>query len=138
MIASRAPEGGAHVVGLSLGGYVGAEDVDGYRSAARATTRQAFRKVNDEALRFRLPDRAKESPCPVLAVAGENEHDLTRRSLAEIAAAFPAGEACLAPGVGHAWNGEKPGLFTAMIRSRITGGPLPGELTAVGPLAGAP
>ncbi|MFB9677555.1 alpha/beta fold hydrolase [Streptosporangium vulgare] len=195
VIASRAPEGRAHVVGLSLGGYVGAyltatapevvtgaivsgvnvlpfpnpgvmrlmgtlmapvmkwgpvlranaralnvpaEDVDGYRSAARATTRQAFRKVNDEALRFRLPDRAKESPCPVLAVAGENEHDLTRRSLAEIAAAFPAGEACLAPGVGHAWNGEKPGLFTAMIRSRITGGPLPGELISVGPLAGAP
>ncbi|WP_170322268.1 alpha/beta fold hydrolase [Acrocarpospora macrocephala] len=185
VIAARAPEGKAHVVGLSLGGYVGVqlaatapevvasaivsgvnvlpfpnpgrmrlmgtliapvmkwgpvlranaralnvppEDIDGYQSAARATTRQAFRKVSDEALGFRLPAQAKESRCPVLAVAGETEHDLIKRSLAEIAAAFPAGEACLAPGVGHAWNGEKPGLFTAMIRARITGAPLPEEL----------
>ncbi|WP_197093488.1 alpha/beta fold hydrolase [Nonomuraea sp. SBT364] len=184
-ITARVPEGRAHVVGLSLGGYVvaqlaatapgavigaimsgvnvlpfphpgrlrlmgallapvmkwgpvlranaralnvPAEDVDGYQSAARATSRQAFRLVNDEALRFRLPAQAAGSPCPVLAVAGENEHDLTRRSLADIAATFPRGEAYLAPGVGHAWNGEKPGLFTDMIRAWVTGGRLPEEL----------
>lgn len=188
MIAARVPAGRAHVVGLSLGGYVGAwltatapevvagaivsgvnvlpfpnpgsmrlmgalmtpvmkwgpmlranaralnvpaADIEGYQSAARATTRQAFRKVSSEALEFRLPPQAKDSPCRVLAVAGENEHDLTKRSLAHIAAAFPQGVACLAPGVGHAWSGEKPELFTAMIRAEVTGDRLPEELTPV-------
>ncbi|MEV0616729.1 alpha/beta hydrolase [Nonomuraea sp. NPDC050404] len=188
-IAIRAPGGKAHVVGLSLGGYVAAclaatypevvrgtivsgvnvlpfpnpgrlrlmgtlvapvmkwgpvlranaralnvpaADLDGYQSAARATNRQAFRRVSDEALSFRLPDEAGQSPCPVLAVAGENEHDLTKRSLTAIAAAFPHGRARLAPGVGHAWNGERPELFTAMIRAVVEGGGLPEELRPVG------
>ncbi|GGL54402.1 alpha/beta fold hydrolase [Planomonospora parontospora] len=188
MITSHAPGRRAHVVGLSLGGYVGlhlaaahpepvatltvsgvnilpfpnrgtmrimgalmtplmkwgpmlranarslnipAEDFDGYREAARAMTRQAFRRVSEEALDFRVPVGAGDSPCPVLAVAGGNEHDLIKRSLPGIAAAFPAGETRLVPGAGHGWNGEKPELFTAMVRARATGGPLPGELLAV-------
>ncbi|MFC6580030.1 alpha/beta fold hydrolase [Planomonospora parontospora] len=188
MIAAHAPERRAHVIGLSLGGYVGlhlaaahpepvatltvsgvnilpfpnrgtmkimgvlmtplmkwgpmlranarslnipAEDFDGYREAARAMTRQAFRRVSEEALDFRVPAEAGDSPCPVLAVAGGNEHDLIKRSLTGIAAAFPAGETRLVPGVGHGWNGEKPELFTAMIRARVTGDPLPGEFLTV-------
>ncbi|WP_146615912.1 alpha/beta fold hydrolase [Nonomuraea aridisoli] len=110
---------------------VPAEDLDGYQDAARTTNRQAFRKVNDEAPGFRLPARSGDCSCPVLAVAGENEHDLTKGSPADIAAAFPSGEARLAPGVGHGWNGEKPELFTAMIRARVMGEPLPGELVPV-------
>jgi pimeloyl-ACP methyl ester carboxylesterase len=110
---------------------VPAEDIDGYRTAARATTRQAFRAVSGEALGFRLPAQAGNSPCPILAVAGENEHDLIKRSAADIAAAFPQGKACLAPGVGHGWNGEKPGLFTAMVRAWVTGDRLPEELVSV-------
>lgn len=108
------------------------EDVAGYEAAARATTRQSFRRVSDEAVGFRLPGAAGTSPCPVLAVAGGEEHELTRGSLAEIAAAFPHGEARLVPGVGHGWSGEKPELFTAMIRARVTGDPLPEELRPLG------
>ncbi|GAA1305689.1 alpha/beta hydrolase [Planotetraspora silvatica] len=187
-ISARTPDGKAHVVGLSLGGYVAAhlaatspellssavvsgvnvlpfpnpgtmrligrvmgpiigwgpvvranarnlgvppEDFEGYRAAVRAMTRQAFRRVNEEVLDFRVPDQSKDSPCRVLAVAGENEHELIRRSLAGIAAAFPEGQARLAPGVGHGWNGEKPELFTAMIRSWALGDPLPEELLSV-------
>ncbi|MFC5831692.1 alpha/beta fold hydrolase [Nonomuraea insulae] len=187
-VSERVPSGRAHIVGLSLGGYVGvylaatapemvasaivsgvnvlpfpnpgrlrlmsaliapvmkwgpvlranaralnvpAADSDGYQRAARATTRQAFRKVSSEALDFRLPSRAKNSGCRILAVAGENEHDLTKRSLAEIAATFPHGEACLASGVGHGWSGEKPELFTAMIRAEVTGSRLPEGLISV-------
>jgi hypothetical protein len=91
-------------------------------------TRRTFIKVNDEALKFRIPVKAESSACSVLAVAGENEHELVRRSLVQIALAFPQGQWCLVPGVGHAWNGEKPELFSAMVRSRVTGGPLPPEL----------
>ncbi|MET7336075.1 hypothetical protein [Nonomuraea sp. NPDC005650] len=64
-------------------------------------------------------------------MAGENEHDLTRRSLAAIATTFPRGRARLAPGVGHAWNGERPELFTAMIRAVVMGERLPEELRPV-------
>jgi len=107
------------------------EDFDGYRAAARAMTRQAFLRVNDEVMDFRVPARAGSSACSVLAVAGEHEDDLIKRSLAEIAAGFPAGEARLVPGVGHAWNGEKPQLFSEMVRSRVIGSPLPEELVAL-------
>ncbi|GII58986.1 alpha/beta hydrolase [Planotetraspora thailandica] len=188
IVSSRAPDGKAHVVGLSLGGYIAAhlaatmpghlhgavvsgvnvlpfphprrmriigrmmepviawgpvvranartlavppDQFDGYRDAVRAMTRQAFRKVNEEALEFRLPEQAAASPCPILAVAGAGEHELIRRSLTEIATAFPAGEARLVPGAGHGWNGERPELFTAMVRSRVLGEPLPDELQPV-------
>nr|WP_279433316.1 alpha/beta hydrolase [Micromonospora sp. KC606] len=110
---------------------VSAEDLGGYQAAARTTSRQAFRRVNSEALDFRLPDEAKSSRCSVLAVAGENEHDLTRRSQSVIASTFPNAQACLAPGVGHAWNGENAELFSAVIRSRVTGAALPDELMPV-------
>jgi pimeloyl-ACP methyl ester carboxylesterase len=107
---------------------VPAEEFDGYRTAAKAMTRRTFIKVNDEAVKFRIPTGAEHSACSVLAVAGENEHDLVRRSLVQIALAFPEGQGRLVPGVGHAWNGQKPELFSAMVRSRVTGGPLPPEL----------
>jgi len=87
-------------------------DFADYRAAARATTRQAFRRINEEAIGFRLPPGAAGSPCSVLAVAGGNEHELTRRSVATIAAAFPHGRGRLVTGVGHAWNGELPGVFS--------------------------
>ncbi|MEZ0095241.1 pimeloyl-ACP methyl ester carboxylesterase [Streptacidiphilus sp. EB129] len=185
VIASHVPQGRAHVVGLSLGGYVGvrlaaltpdrvvsatvsgvsvrpfphpgrmrllgrlmapvvrsglllranartlkipSSELDGYLASARAMTRDAFRRVNEEDLDFRVPAQAADSPYPVLAVAGENEHDLVKRSLTEIAEAFGSGEARLVPGVGHGWNGEKPELFTAVIRRRVLGRPLPAEL----------
>lgn len=185
MIASYTQAGKAHVVGLSLGGYVGvwlaamtpervitatvsgvnvlpfphpgrirllgammapvmrsglllranartlkipSSELDGYLAAARAMTRDAFRRINEEVLDFRVPPEAADSPCPVLAIAGQNEHELVRRSLTEIAEAFRTGQARLVPGVGHAWNGEKPDLFTAVIRSRVLGHPLPVEL----------
>jgi len=31
-------------------------------------------------------------------------------------------------GVGHAWNGERPDLFAAMIRAAVAGAQLPDEL----------
>jgi hypothetical protein len=67
-----------------------------------------------------------------LAVAGENGHDLTKRSQSVIATStFPNAQACLAPGVGHASNGENAELFSAVIRSRVTGASLPDELIPV-------
>ncbi|WP_165362900.1 alpha/beta fold hydrolase [Promicromonospora panici] len=185
LVAERTTDGRAHVVGLSLGGYVTLHlaataprtvssalvsgvnvlplpgsgrlrvlsalitpvmswgpvvranaralrvpeaDLPGYTAAARTTSPRAFRRASDEALDYRVPVDAGASPVPLLAVAGEREHDLTRRSQSRIADAFPAGQARLAPGVGHAWNGERPDLFTAMVRAAVAGAPLPQEL----------
>ncbi|PRX97415.1 alpha/beta fold hydrolase [Allonocardiopsis opalescens] len=103
----------------------------GYRASALQMDKGAVRRVTEEALAFRIPDGAGSVACPVLAVAGGNEVESVRRSLPEIAAAFPSGEARLVPGVGHAWNGERPELFTGLVRARIAGAPLPEELLPV-------
>ena len=188
LIAARAAHGRAHVVGLSLGGYIAAqlaadrpdvvdsavlsgvsvlpfphptlmrtagllmapfmtsgpvlranvkalgvppEDVPAYLDAARAMARGTFRRVGGELMTFRVPERAAASPARVLAVAGGNEHPLVLRSLAELAAGYPNGEACIAPGVGHAWSGEAPELFAAMVRAQVEGEQLPAGLVPV-------
>lgn len=184
VVAARTDDGRAHVVGLSLGGYVGlhlaataswptglivsgssvlpfphrrlimimtsamspflrsttllranartlkipAEDFAEFSAAALATDARTVRQVTAEAIAFRLPDGAATSDCPVLAVAGGGEHDLVRRSVPKIAAGFPHGEGRLIAGVGHAWNGERPEVFSAMIKARVLGGDLPEPL----------
>jgi hypothetical protein len=101
------------------------DEIEGFREAASAMTSQAFRRVNSEAVDFRIADGARSSTCSVLAVAGALEHELITRSLPTIAAAFPAGKARIVAGVGHGWNGEKPDLFAAMVRARVLGSLLP-------------
>ncbi len=182
VVEQCSPAGQAHLVGLSLGGYVAAElaarrpglvasalvsgvnvlpfprprlmrvagrlmapvmtttpllranaralgvppeDFAGYAEAARAMAPGTFLRVGAELLDYGLPDEAAESPCRVLAVAGDREQELIRRSLPVVAAAFPCGAARLVPGAGHAWNGEHPALFADLVRAHVTGNPLP-------------
>jgi hypothetical protein len=107
--------------------HIPAEDFEGYRTAARAMTMQAFFEVIDDAMAFRVPAGAETSPCSVLALSGENDDDIVKRSLVEIANAFPSGQARVMPKAGH-WIGEDAKLFEAVVRSRVLGGPLPAEL----------
>ncbi|HWO63130.1 MAG TPA: alpha/beta fold hydrolase [Umezawaea sp.] len=185
LIADRSPSGRAHVVGLSLGGYVAAmlaaevpavvdsaivsgvntlpfprpammrlagrvmspfatsgpvlkanakalrvpeADFEEYRASAKAMSRGTVGRVTEEVMSFRVPTSAGASPCRLLAVAGGDEHELVIRSLRELASGFPSGDARIAPGLGHAWNGEAPDLFTATIRAHITNTALPAAL----------
>ena len=185
LIRSRTAAGRAHVVGLSLGGYVAAllaanepavvrsvvvsgvnvlpfphpammrllgrvmgpfatsgpmvranakalkvpaADLAGYRTAARQVARGTFARVGDEVTVFGVPAEAGSSPCRLLAVAGANENEMVRRSLPILADGFARGDTRLVRGVGHAWSGEKPELFTAMIRAHIAGADLPADL----------
>jgi pimeloyl-ACP methyl ester carboxylesterase len=184
-VTSHTAAGRAHVVGLSLGGYVAAllaanepatvssvvvsgvnvlpfrhpavmrllgrvmgpfatsgpmvranaralkvpvADFAGYRTAAKQVVRGTFARVGDEVTVFGVPAEAGSSPCRLLAVAGANENEMVLRSLPILAEGFARGDARLVAGVGHAWSGEKPDLFTAMTRAHITGADLPPDL----------
>ena len=190
VVGDRVPGGRAHVVGLSLGGYVATElaarhdgrvasalvsgvnvlpfprprlmrvagrlvsplmtttpllranaralqvppeDFDGYAAAARSMAPGTFLRVGADLLGYRVPPAAATSASRVLAVAGEREQELIRRSLAPIAEAFPHGAARLVPGVGHAWNGEQPALFADLVRAHVAGDGLPAALREPAP-----
>jgi pimeloyl-ACP methyl ester carboxylesterase len=190
LVTARAHDGAAHLVGLSLGGYLAAdlaasqphlvpsalcsgvnvlpfprprlvraagramapllglgpvlranaralgvrpEDFEGYARAARAMARGTFLRVGEELLDYRVPAGAGSSPSRVLAVAGGREHRLVLASLPRLAGAYPRGGARVAPGVGHAWNGEAPDLFARTVRAHVAGAPLPAELVAPAP-----
>ena len=108
---------------------VPAEDFGDYRAAAKAMAPGTFRRVGEELMTFGVPATAATSPCRLLAVSGENEHELILRSLPELANGFARGTARTAPGVGHAWVGEAPDLFAAMVRAHVADTVLPDELS---------
>ncbi len=104
------------------------ENYDEYRRNAKLMSRQAFLGAGAAAGAFRMPAVFADVIVPTLVVAGTREHDLMRRSMAQLMATMPNMEARLAPDVGHGWNGEAPELFSRMIRAWITDAPLPSEL----------
>jgi pimeloyl-ACP methyl ester carboxylesterase len=107
------------------------EDFDGYAAAARSMARGTFLAVGSELLEYALPSAAAVSSSRVLALAGGAEPPLILQSLPWIAAAFPLGAARVAPGVGHAWNGQAPELFAATVRAHVAGAALPEGLAHV-------
>ena len=104
------------------------EDIDAYLAAARTMAKGTYQRVGGELLGFRVPAGADRSPCRLLAVAGEGEHELIRRSVPLLAGAFPFGTARLLPGLGHAWVGEDPGLFADVLTAHVLDAPLPAAL----------
>ncbi|WP_258725870.1 alpha/beta fold hydrolase [Cellulomonas sp. NS3] len=105
-------------------------DVDGYVHAASTVAPGTHLRVGAELLDYRLPEAAAASPSRVLAVAGEREHALILQSLTPIAAAFPRGAARVVPGLGHAWVGQDPQLFAAMVDAHVAAAPPPVQLAA--------
>lgn len=110
---------------------VSQEDYDGYVDAARSMAPGTFLTVGNELMTYTLPAQAGATPTRVLALAGSQEQPLIRRSLKVISAAFPHAAARIAPGVGHAWNGQAPELFAAAVRAQITDSALPEGLLPV-------
>ena len=114
------------------------EDRDGYLAAARSMAGGTFRAVGAELGAFAVPEAARRSGARMLLTAGEHEHALIRRSLPELAGAFPSAVARVVPGTGHAWPGEQPALFAEALRAHVAGTPLPDRLLAAGPPGGPP
>ena len=90
--------------------------------------RGTYRRVGGELLGFRVPAGAERSDCRLLAVAGAAEHDLIRRSVPVLAAAFARGSGRVVPDLGHAWVGQDPALFATVLTAHVRDEPLPAAL----------
>jgi pimeloyl-ACP methyl ester carboxylesterase len=58
---------------------------------------------------------------PLLAIAGEKEDTVARRSLSVLAQVAPQAQVRLAPGLHHIWNVEDVSLFNDVLRSWLDG-----------------
>lgn len=82
-------------------------------------TRPAFRQIMKEASNFRLSERLKTCPVPVLAVAGSREVEVNCRSTKAIQQHMPFAQACEITGGHHAWFSQKPELFQRLLEHWI-------------------
>src|SRR5690606_28207490 len=94
----------------------------------RVMSREAYIRIYEELVDFRLPAAVREVTTPVLATAGGRETPIILEAVTEIAAMMPNAEGRLAPGLRHGWSIENPRLFSDMLRAWFTGLPLPAEL----------
>jgi pimeloyl-ACP methyl ester carboxylesterase len=107
------------------------DSVDAFTESMLAMSRETYLRLIDEVLNFHLPPRLEQSVVPTLVVAGGKELKPILDGLIPIAAALPHAQATIAPGLHHAWNGEAPDLFTAMLQAWFTDTPLPDGLECV-------
>jgi 3-oxoadipate enol-lactonase len=68
-----------------------------------------------------VPAGVRDYSGPLLAVAGEKEDAVVRRSLLALARVAPQAQTRLAPGMRHVWNTEGSGLFDEVLRSWLNG-----------------
>lgn len=185
LIQERATHGRAHVVGLSLGGYVAmlllahhAELLDrvvisgvtaapmpnrallpvqlwlmsallkrcwfvnaqarslplqpdmraAFTNNLLAMSMQAYRRIWEEAVDFRVPETLRQVNTPTLITAGSRESAIITQAVGILSNLMPHAQGRLAPGLGHGWNVEAPDLFNAMLRAWFLGSPLPAQL----------
>lgn len=68
-----------------------------------------------------VPDGLRDHTGPLLAVAGERDSALIRRSLRTLGRAVPHAQLRLAPAVHHLWSIEDSALFNAVLTSWLDG-----------------
>lgn len=103
---------------------------DLYTESMLAMSRVAFKRILAELYVLKLPD-LRHIPVHTLVVAGSKELKAMVESASLIPGLMPNAQGRLALGLHHAWNGENPELFTAMIRAWVSGAPLPEALQPV-------
>ncbi|MBN2305373.1 MAG: alpha/beta fold hydrolase [Anaerolineae bacterium] len=96
-----------------------------------AMSMPAYRRIWREGVGFYVPPSLQYVNTPTLITAGSRESNIITHAVGTISTLMPNAHGCLAPGFGHGWNVEAPGLFSAMVRAWITGAPLPAGLQTV-------
>lgn len=105
-----------------------ASHADDYKQSLRQVSPRSFIAANRDAITFTAPANVGEIRTPTLLISGERKHPLIHRSMAVLQNTLPHAQQRWAPGTGHAWNGERPELFTATVRAWCEGRALPDEL----------
>jgi pimeloyl-ACP methyl ester carboxylesterase len=100
----------------------------GYRQSLRQLSGSSFIAANRDAITFAAPGNAAEIRTPTLLIAGEREHPLIHRSMTTLHDILPDAQQRLIRSAGHAWNGERPDLFTAVVKAWCEQSALPEEL----------
>lgn len=95
-----------------------------------AMSMPAYRRIWQEAVDFRVPPSLHHVNIPTLITAGSRESKIITQAVVTITNMMPNAQGRLAPGLGHGWNVEAPGLFNAMSRAWLMGTPLPSQLQA--------
>lgn len=188
LIQSRATQGIAHVVGLSLGGQIGLMLLEHHAHLLRSALlsgvtaapmpnrwllgpqvflmslimrrrwfldRQAralplppqmqtafienflamsmdtYRRIFEEVASYQAPSALQQVAIPTLITAGGKETRIILDAVDALSRLMPNAHGRTAPGLGHGWNVEAPDLFNAMIRTWISGMPLPNGLNVV-------
>jgi pimeloyl-ACP methyl ester carboxylesterase len=93
-----------------------------------AMSMHAYRRIWQEVVDFYVPPSLHLVNNPTLITAGGRESKIITQTVDTIPKIMPSAQGRLAPGLGHGWNVEAPGLFNAMVRAWITGTPLPAGL----------
>jgi pimeloyl-ACP methyl ester carboxylesterase len=104
------------------------DQFDGYRRSLHELSLRSFIAASRDAGGFAIPANAAGIRTPTLLIAGEHEHPLIRASIEQLHQLLPVSQARLVEGVGHAWNGERPELFSATVRAWCTYGEVPDRL----------
>ena len=102
-----------------------------YVESFQTMSRTAFDRVGYEVLHYTLPAGIEQSSVPMLITAGGADAKPIVAAVTDLAARIPSAIGVIAPGLHHAWNGEDPALFSAMIRAVVTGVPLPPALQSI-------
>lgn len=108
-----------------------ADVLDVYSASMIAMTRTAYDRIIAEVVDYHLPEVLSSVSVPTLIAAGSAEMKPMVAAAAAIPRTMPNARGVIAPGLHHAWNGENPALFTAMIRAWVTGASLPEGLQRV-------
>jgi pimeloyl-ACP methyl ester carboxylesterase len=99
----------------------------------RRMSGETLRTIYAELLPFALPRSLGTLDQRMLAVAGDKEAAAIRNDLAEFPKLMRNAKAAVVPEAHHAWNGEHPELFTAMIDAWVSEAALPEELRTIVP-----
>jgi pimeloyl-ACP methyl ester carboxylesterase len=95
------------------------------REDTRRMTVTSFTHMILENQRFRMPAGLDQVRVPTLIIAGQHELAIMRRSVRDLAATLPTGQAYLVAfskrsAEEHAWNLHQPELFNAVTRAWLT------------------